>query len=63
MKPSRARAIIGIASVAASLAFYVSIGHSLHESIDEMSMHGLGICIVVLGAAAAVALASTEALP
>ena len=42
----------------AALVFYVSIGHGLHEAMEGMSMHGLGICVVILAAAGAVAVAA-----
>lgn len=62
MKPDRARAVVAIASVAAALAFYASIGHGLHEAMEGMSMHGLGICVVILAAAGVVAVVSAAAV-
>ena len=58
MKPDGARAVLAIASLMAALAFSVSIGHGFHEAMEGMSMHGLGICVVILSAAGAVAVAA-----
>jgi hypothetical protein len=64
MKPDGARAVLAIASLAAALAFYVSVGHGLHEAMEGMSTHGLGVCMVILAAGVvAVATAAVVASP